>query len=247
MKKDILERFIKKYSLNGQIESVKIVVNAKDKKLLTNAITGEKKVLINVALENFDGITEDCELGVYETSKLNKMLSVLGEDITLSLNKTDAKVITSISLEDGNTEAQFIMADLSVIPPVANLKKLPDFNVEIELDEEFISRFIKAKNALPEVDIFTLLMNKKKKLDMVIGYSTLNSNRITLALKTVKGKDSVTKNINFSAKYFKEILSANNECETATLLVSDAGLATISFAKDGFTASYYMVEVTTAE
>lgn len=246
MKKEILEKFIRKYSMNGLIDSVKFVIKAADKKLSTNTITGEKNVLVNVALAEFDAITEDCEFGVYETAKLNKMLSVLGEEVSLSLNKVDDR-ITSLSVEDGKTEIQFITADLSVIPTAPNLKKMPEFNVEIELDDDFITRFIKAKNALPDVDIFTLLMNKKKKLDMVIGYSMLNSNRITLGVTAKAGKDAVTKNINFSAKYLKEILTANSECDSAILKVSDAGLATIAFSKDNFTSNYYMVEVKTAE
>jgi hypothetical protein len=246
MKKQTLEKFIRKYSLNGLIQSVKFVVKASEKKLTTSAITEEKNVLIFVTLDNFDAIAEECELGVYQTSILSKMVSVLGEEITLTLNKTDDKII-SVNLEDGAVEAQFVTADLAVIPATANLKKIPEYNVEIALDADFVSKFIKAKNALPDVDIFTLLMNKKKTLDMVIGYSMLNSNRITLALNPTKGKDAVTKNINFSAKYFKEILSANSECDNAILKVSDAGLATVTFTSDNFVSTYHMVEIKTKE
>ena len=51
------------------------------------------------------------ELGVNDTSKLNKMMGVLGDEFTAKLNKKDDK-ITSISLEDGDTEMQFVTADL---------------------------------------------------------------------------------------------------------------------------------------
>ena len=85
-------------------------------------------------------------------------------------------------------------------------------------------------------------MNKKKKVEMVLGYSNLNSNRITLEVTTVGEKNSVSKNISFNAKYFKEILSVNGDCSGAILKVSDAGLAMVQFQNDNFVSSYYMVE-----
>lgn len=242
MKKQTLETFIKKYSLNGVIDSVKWTV-AKDKKILnTKSITEEKNVLLDVTQKNFEAIEEDSEIGVYDTGKLVKMLSVMENDVTLNLNKKDDK-ITSMSINDTNTEAQFITADLNVIPTAPNLKKLPEFNVEIEVNSDFVSRFCKAKSALPEVDTFTLLMNKKKKLEMVMGYSKLNSNRITLSLNCLNDKNVVEKNLSFNAKYFKEILSVNSDCESAVLKVSNSGLATITFTNDQFESTYYMVEI----
>jgi hypothetical protein len=243
MKKQTVETFIKKYSLNGLVDSVKWTVDSDKKTLTTNAITEEKNVLIAVEIANFDAIDEKCELGVFETSRLSKMLSVLSDTVTLSLNKKDDK-ITSVGLSDDNdTVAQFITSDLAVIPSAPALKKLPDFGVEILLDTDFVSRFVKAKNALPEVDTFTLLMNKKSKLEMVLGHSTLNSNRITLGVDAVDGKNVVKKNVSFNAKYFKEILVANNDCPAAVLRVSDAGLSTVEFANADFKSTYYMVEV----
>lgn len=244
MKKSLIETFIKKYSLNGTVESVKWNVTPATKTLSTNAITEEKNVLIDVKYSNFDTITEESEIGIYETSKLTRMLSVLSEEINIVPNKKDAK-ITSLSFSDSNTEVQFITADLTVIPSAPNLKNSPAINAEIVLNDAFIAKFIKAKNALQEVDTFTLLMNKNKKLELVLGYSKLNSNRITIAVETVGTKNAVSKNISFNAKYFKEILTANSDSDQSILQISDAGLSTIHFKNDatGFSSSYYMVEV----
>jgi hypothetical protein len=242
MKKQTLETFIKKYSLNGIIDSVKWTITKDKKTLNTKSITEEKNVLLDVTQKNFEALNEDSEIGVYDTVKLIKMLSVMSDDVSLNLNKKDDK-ITSLSINDDNTEAQFITADLSVIPTAPNLKKLPDFNVEIEIDSDFVSRFCKSKSALPEVDTFTLMMNKKKKLEMVMGYSKLNSNRITLAVNCLGDKNVVDKNLSFNAKYFKEILTVNNDCKSAVLKVSNSGLATITFTNDEFESTYYMVEI----
>jgi len=242
MKKQTLEKFIKKYSLNGVIDSVKWMVDSDKKILNTKSITEEKNVLLDVTQKNFEAIEENSEIGVYDTGKLVKMLSVMDNDVTLNLNKKDNK-ITSLSIMDTNAEAQFITADLNIIPTAPNLKKLPEFNAEIEINSEFVTRFCKAKSALPEVDTFTLLMNKKKKLEMVMGYSKLNSNRITLAVNCLNDKKTVDKNLSFNATYFKEILAVNNDCESAVLKVSNSGLATITFTNDEFESTYYMVEI----
>lgn len=242
MKKQLLDTFIKKYSLNGIIDSVKWSVDSTKKTLTTNAITEEKNVLIAVEIANFDALTENCEVGVYETSRLSKMLSVLSDTVDLTLNKKDDR-ITSVNFADDVTTAQFITSDLSVIPSAPNLKKLPEFTIEVELDTDFVNRFVKAKNALPEVDTFTLLMNKKKKLEMVLGHSNLNSNRITLGITAKDGMNTVERNLSFNAKYFKEILTANGDCAAAVLRVSNSGLSTVEFKNSDFTSTYYMVEV----
>jgi hypothetical protein len=239
MKKTILDTFIKKYNIGGNIESVKIVV--KDKELITSAITDDKNVMAHVKVTDFTAL-DDIEIGIYDTAKLKQMIGVLGEDIEISTNTKNDKV-TSLNFSDQSTNVQYVTSDLAVIPVAPNIKKIPDFNAEIELNNEFISKFIKAKNALSDVDTFTLTMNKKNKLEMIIGFTNTNSNKITLNVTAKEGKDKVSKPISFSAKYLKDILTSNNDCEGAVLRSSDLGLANISFTKDNFVSTYYLVEI----
>ena len=241
MTKEKLKTFINKYYLGGTIESVKWIANTSAKQLVTNAITEDKNVLLKVALNNFSDIP-DGEVGINDTSKLVKLLSVLKDDIKSDYNKAGEK-ITSIVFSDDSTDVQYVTADLSVIPSAPPLKKTPPFNVEIPLDEEFITKFVSSKSALADVDTFTLTMNKKGKLEMIIGYSSINSNRIKLAINAVDGKDTVSKNINFNANHLKEILVANKDCTNANLKVSDAGLANVQFVCDDIISEYYLVEV----
>jgi hypothetical protein len=242
IEKKVLESFIRKYSLNQNIEKAKIT--CKNKTLKTSTISDEKNCLCIISLDKF-GDLEDCEFGVYNTSKLKQLLSVLSDKIDVSLNKVDDK-ITSLTLADNKIQVQYCTADLSAVKDAPALKQLPDFNCGIVVNEDFVSKFIKAKNALSDVDTFTLIM-KKDKLNLVIGYSSINSDRITLDINTVKGKDTVEKPLSFSAKYFKEILSANSESSETVFNVSDKGLGTISFRKDNFESNYYIVATPAAE
>ena len=47
--------------------------------------------------------------------------------------------------------------------------------------------------------------------------------------------------ISFNANLFKDVLSANKECSTATLEVSNDGLARINFKVDDYDSTYYIV------
>ena len=150
MEKQSLNRFVSKYNLAGLVESVKW--ESKDGSLTTSFISDDKSVLGSVTMKDFD--STDATFGVYDTTKLTKMLSVLGDDIEFSINDIDGKSV-SLKFKDGSTSVNYMLADLSVIPNVPDLKQLPDFDTEIKLDSNFISKFIKAKGALADENNFT--------------------------------------------------------------------------------------------
>jgi hypothetical protein len=241
MKKSILETFIKKYNLNGNIEHVKLVVDGTQKQLRTSSITEDKNAIADVKLNDFTAL-DAMEIGIYDTATLKQMLGVLGDEIEITANTKNDK-ITSLTFSDESTQIQYVTADLVVIPKSPSMKKIPEINVEIEVNNAFITKFIRSKNALPDVDKFTLCMSKKNKLEMVVGHGKNNTNRITLSVTTLNNKESVSKSLSFSATYLKEILTSNNECESAILKVSDSGLATIEFVNGNFISSYYLIEI----
>lgn len=241
MKKQVLNTFIDKYSLNGTIESVKWVVDNKNKQIKTSSISDDKNVVSYVSIKDDAGLSE-AEIGINDTAKLKKLLGVLTDDVNITFNKRDEKIV-SLSLNSEGTDVQYVTADLSVIPKVPDLKKLPPFNLEIPLTKEFVTTFVKAKSALSDVDTMTFSKDKKDKIKLTIGYSSVNSNRINIDVKPVEGKDSLGKTIHFSAKYLKEILTSNSDCENAVLKISDAGIAHVEFNNELFNSSYYLIDI----
>ena len=235
MEKQSLNRFVSKYNLAGLVESVKWESN--DGSLTTSFISDDKSVLGSVNMKEFEG--SDSEFGVYDTTKLTKMLSVLGNNVDFSINDIDGKPV-SLKFKDGSTSVNYMLADLSVIPNVPDLKQLPDFNVEIKLDTNFISKFIKAKGALQDENNFTFTC-KDKEGSIVLGYSNINTNRINIDVDCTCEKDVDA--VSFSATYLKEILVANKEATDATLKISSQGLAHISFSIDNYESNYYLVEI----
>tara|TARA_B100002019_G_C21269127_1_gene601137 strand:+ start:513 stop:1232 length:720 start_codon:yes stop_codon:yes gene_type:complete len=233
MKKQSLQRYIEKYNLGGNVNSV--VWNSDGKSLTTNFITDDKSLLGQLKGSNFN--LENGDIGVYNTDQLIKLLSVCGSDVDINLSKADDKPF-ALGINDSKSKVQFMLSDLSVINQPPNLKSLPDFKIKIKIDKDFMDRFIKAKNALTEVDTFTVL-SKDGNVDVVLGYSSINTNRVTIPVSVDSAEDCDP--ISFSAKFFKDVLVANKECSSAVLEVSDKGLSRINFKIDDFDVTYYLV------
>ena len=113
-------------------------------------------------------------------------------------------------------------------------------NVQITLDDDFTSKFIKSKGALSESDTFTFEC-KNNNGEIILGYSSINTNRISMKVDCTCDGD--VSPISFSAKYLKEILNANRGSKSANLQISSQGLAHIEFEKDNLTSKYYLVEI----
>jgi hypothetical protein len=234
MEKNKIERFITKYSLAGNANSVKW--ESVNNRLATAFVTEDKSLLGQVTVDNFN--FEDCELGIYATDQLQKLLSVLSDNVNISLNKFGDKPV-SLGIKNDSVAVDFVLSDLSVIPEPPKMKKIPEFETKIKIDTAFISAFIKGKSALPDSPSFTVTRDANDNCKIVIGYSNTTTNRVSLDVECTKC--GLTNNVSFNAELFKEILSANKECTNAILEVSNDGLAKINFKVDDFDAVYYMV------
>ena len=235
MEKKKLISFIDKYHLAGNANSVKLEI--KNKTLHCKFITDDQNVIGSVTMNNFD--IEDCILGVYATAQLTKLLTALDDDIEFKVNNADGTAF-SIKISDKTTKVTFMLADLSVIRQVPDLKNTPDWNVSFELTKDFTDKFIKSKNALPETENFAVQSNNGR-TEMILNYSTLNTNRITWPIN-IPGASDLSATC-FSANLFKEILQANKDCEYGELSVSSAGLAKVVFKHAEGESSYYLVQL----
>ena len=91
MNKNQLTNFMTKYTLGGEIKSTKWTSNGNS--LSTRFISGDKSVVGNVVLSKFNHLSP-CELGVYNTGQLSSLLSVLGDDVDVSLSNSGDKFIS---------------------------------------------------------------------------------------------------------------------------------------------------------
>ena len=235
MDKYKLTRFIDKYHLGGNVNAV--VINSKGDTLTTRFITGDKALLGELEMNSWS--FQDTELGVYDTEQLSRLLGVLDDDVTLNLTQSGDKAI-ALEISDQYSKVNFMLSDKSVINQPPPLKGIPEFQVSIKVDSNFIQRFISGKSALPDTDTFTVITSDDG-VKLVIGYSSINTNRVTIPVETETYED--IDKVSFNANLFKDVLVANKECETATLEVSEKGLSKINFKVDQYDATYYLVAV----
>jgi hypothetical protein len=241
MKKDKILQFISRYNLNGNVEAVKWETNG-DSVCETSFITDDKSVLGKVSCKGVE--LPEGEVGVYDTAKLKQLLNVVGDDVNVDVTNVNDKNV-GIVIADETTSVNFMLADLSVIPNVPALKDLPDFEVQIPFSNDFAKKFVRSASALSDTDTFTLVPDGDS-LTLVIGYSSINSNRISLNVLN-EGKGKLTDPISFSAKYLKEILNANDDTEKSVLNISTKGISNISFEVGDFRSDYYLVEIQTTD
>jgi ribosome maturation factor RimP len=234
MDKSKLVKFINKYYLSGNVNSV--VVNSDGNGLSTRFVSGDKSLLGEVKLNNY--ALKEAEFGVYTTDVLLKVLSVLNENISVDLVKTDEKVI-SLNASDDGAKVKYMLSDLSVISQPPQLKQIPEFELQLKVDSTFIKKFIAGKGALPDTESFTVISGNNT--EVVIGYSSIATNRVAIPVKNET--DNVIDNISFNANLFKDVLEANKECDSATLEVSSEGLARIKFNINDYESTYYLVAV----
>tara|TARA_B100000780_G_C21067705_1_gene429426 strand:- start:544 stop:1263 length:720 start_codon:yes stop_codon:yes gene_type:complete len=235
MNKQKLTRFISKYYLNGFVNSV--ILNSNSNKIAARFISADKTLLGELEMDKWP--FEDAEVGIYSTDQFLKLLGVLDDDINVSIKKSGDKSI-SLKVTDALSAVNYMLSDTSIIskPPV--MKNIPNFQLKIEMTPQIMNKFISGKGALSETDNFTVITNGTD-TKLVIGYSSISTNRVTIPVITTESTD--INNITFNANIFKEVLSANKECESAVFEVSSEGLSKIIFNVDDYSSTYYLVAI----
>ena len=233
MDKQKLTGFIEKYSLGNSIESVPWII--KSNTLTTDFVSEDRTLLGKVTLNNFD--LDNCEVGIYNTTQLQKMVSVLGSSVDINLKKVEERAI-AVHMTDDEVSLNYMLADLDIIPKAPKLKTIPDTTVVIKIDNDFITKFVRAKNALSDSDNFTVVSNNITQV--ILGESDTNTNKININVKTESSEKMSA--ISFNANYLKEILAANRDHTNGKMEVCAGGLAILTFTNADYTSKYYLVQ-----
>ena len=241
MNKQKLVRFINKYYLNGIADSVVLKSNSSEQKLVTRFVSSDKTLLGIIQMDRWN--FEDANIGVYTTEQLLKLLSVLDEDINVSITKSGDKTI-SMKISDSLSSVNYMLSDPSIINEPPQLQNIPNFELSINVTPSVINKFISGKSALQDTTTFTVITDETS-TKLVIGYSSVNTNRVTIPVIT--SEFSQIDKVSFNAEYFSSILVANKECESAFLQISSEGLAKINFKIDDYKSTYWLVATSEAD
>jgi hypothetical protein len=174
MEKSKLQSFINRYYLAGNCEAV--TLKEADQSITCELIDMDQTVVGKIKWNTTPFMTG--MLGINHTGALIKMLGAVGENINIDVKEAAGKNY-AMKISEGTTQATFMLADTTVIPAVPTINAEPDYQVQIPVNEEFISKFIKAKNALPDAKNFAVQVQNGI-IKFIINYTTVNSDNINL-------------------------------------------------------------------
>jgi len=234
MNRTTLDSFISKYHLGGLISNT--IWRIKDNTLSTTFTTEGKEMLGTVRFNDF---TEpDADLGIIDTERLIRMLSVLSGDCNMQYQKVDDRIV-SVMVKDNNAEVKFTLGDLSIFQEEAKLKQIPDFELVLDISKEAAGSFVNACNAITESNHFTIVGDSSH-CEFIVNYDrTKNVDMIRVPVKVVSGDESDGKS--FSSAHLKSVLSANKEADKISISVSNAGLLKCVFTSKDYSSEYYLI------
>ena len=171
-----LQSVISKYNLGGMIDAVKW--STQDKQLNIKFNAPSRDMIGQVTYNNFE--LEDSEIAIYNTSQLDKLLSITSGDLNLQLEKS-GKIFSKLVIEDVSYKLNYSLADLLLIQEPGKVTDPNDYIIESVLESDAVSAIIKAKNALQSDNVaFTISKNfdGDQVLTMVFGDNSNHTNKI---------------------------------------------------------------------
>ena len=231
--KKVISDIVSKYSLGNNIEKVKWIIT--DEKLIIHFINDSKNLVGYVDYRKEIGLKPG-DYGIFNTSQLIKCLNILDGDILV--DATSSK----LNLADTSYDIKFNLADPAVIPNVPDVSNNSDeWSVSFEANDEFITRFVKSKDALSELETFTVETRdgfNGEELVFTVGTNITNTIEFTVDA-TINESFS---HVPFDSNLMKEILKANRDYHSGEIRINKKGLLDAHFHCGGqLYTGYYLV------
>ena len=233
--KNVIQSVISKYYLNGLNNQVKWRIE-------NNSLTiyaGEKGRVCKVHLKDFP--LEDGELGVFDTDKLSKLISITNGDLSITLEKIKS-VFTKMHIADLNFDLTYSLADILILGKTTWYEDPDTWEIDVDLQMEDVDHLIKAKNALSDVNNMLITttedFDNNKVCEFIFGDNTGFSNKITYQLRGEINESDIS--VPFDSDIFKSILNSNKDMPTGKLQLSKKGMMKLMFNSDDIESVYYI-------
>jgi hypothetical protein len=233
--KKVISDIVSKYSLGNNIEKVKWIIT--DEKFICHFINDSKNLVGYVDYRKEIGLKPG-DYGIFNTSQLIKCLNILDGDILV--DATTSK----LNMADTNYDIKFNLADPAVIPNVPDVSNDSDeWSVAFDANDEFITRFVKSKDALSELETFTVETREGftgEELVFTVGTNITNTIEFTVEATIKESFGPVP----FDSNLMKEILKANRDYHTGEIRINKKGLLDAHFhCGDDLYTGYYLVRL----
>ena len=231
--KKVISDVVSKYSLGNNIEKVKWVIT--DNKFTINFINDSKNLVGYVEYRKDIGLKPG-DYGIFNTSQLIKCLNILDGDILV--DATTSK----LNMADTNYDIKFNLADPAVIPNVPDINDSDDWSVSFDISDEFITRFVKSKDALSDLDTVTVETRdgfNGEELVFTVGTNITNTIEFTVENATINESFEA---VPFDSNLLKEILKANRTYHSGEIRINKKGLLDAHLHHgDNLFTGYYLV------
>tara|TARA_R110002073_G_scaffold309808_1_gene480270 strand:- start:1 stop:540 length:540 start_codon:yes stop_codon:yes gene_type:complete len=173
------------------------------------------------------------------------MLNILDGDILIDTINKNGQAI-ELKMADTNYDIKFNLANPNVTPETPNFNDpaLNDesFKVSFNITDEFITRFVKSKDALSELETFTVKTREGFNGEELVF--TVGTN-ITSTIEFVVDDATINESfeaIPFDSNLFKEILKANKDYHSGEIRINPKGIIDVHLhcGNDLYTG-YYLV------
>ena len=175
--KSKLQSIISKYYLNGLVQSVRWLTE--NGKLSISFVSENKDICGDLICEVSP--VEDSEIAIFDTSQLNKLISVTSGELLLTLEKQH-KIFSKLYVQDLSFNVAYSLADSLLVPKRGKIEFPDNYDVIIDLTSEIVSSLIKAKNALTDINDVLISTQEDPDRGTVVefGFGDLNdfSNKI---------------------------------------------------------------------
>ena len=236
MDKKLLVQLIESFYLNGLATQVKFKVknNEAHIKFATDNkdCIGEIKASVQL---------EDCEIGIFNTAQLLKLLNITNEYIELKLEKQGNHFL-KLHVSDNQFDLSYNLSDLGLIQDPGVVPNLPPHDLEFDINFDFTQKYIKAHNALDKPPRFEIGITKdfqgEEVVSFMVGEKSTYSNKVNFTeMGTIINQ---VKPVSFSAANFREIVSVAKNANGKAYLFKD-GLLKINLEEEGVISEYFLV------
>jgi hypothetical protein len=225
--KNNFQSLISRYYLGGLIESVKWkVVNNH----LNINFTSPTKDMIGT-LECADFPIEDCELAIFNTSQLNRLLGVTSGQLLIAPTKIN-KMFTKLTIQDVNFVVEYSLADPLMILPPNSVNEPSSYDVVAKMESNDVLAFTKAASAIPNNELVSLKATESIHgnpiLEFTFGEKMEFSNRITFSIEAQHSLIEGHK-IPFNSNLLREIFHNNKGASSTLVKFTQEGLLKLEF------------------
>jgi hypothetical protein len=230
-----LQAIIEKYHLKGLIENVKWEIDS-NKKLTVNFMAPTREMIGSLTHSGFP--LPESEIGISNTTQLDKLLSITSGDLILDYAK-EGKVISKLLIADQQFNLNYSLADLLTVPKPGSYNGPEEYDIETAIDNEITTALVKAKNALPNSEN-VVIKPSLNGLEFTFGGDVEYANKVSYSIQNIDltGK---TFTLTYNSDLLKEILVANKNADSSKLYVNSSGLMKIEFNYKNLQSKYYLV------